>query len=160
MSERMKTNAAPLFALAEISVRIQQLNKALEEKFGLSLVQWSVLRHLIAAPAISAQDLAELIGIHPSSLTQTLKRLESKDFLCMEGHPRDQRRKMIFTTREGAAALRRLEREASPLLAEAEKHSSALREIQQGLEDVSRLMFDDPAARKNHLSSNVPTTRT
>lgn len=52
-------------------------------------------------PAVSAHALAKAVGIHPSSLTQTLKRLERKKYIFVIGDPQDTRKKIISITRSG-----------------------------------------------------------
>ena len=94
-----------LISLFEIGNAIHQLNKKSERKMGLSLVQWRLLKCLIDMPATSAYLLSQAVGVHPSTLTQTLKRLEKKEMLFVSEDPRDSRRKIISITRAGKEAL-------------------------------------------------------
>jgi DNA-binding MarR family transcriptional regulator len=52
-------------------------------------------------PACSPQDLADKTGMHPSSLTQSLKRLQRKNVVFMAEDPKDLRRKILGVTRDG-----------------------------------------------------------
>lgn len=105
----MKTNV--LFSLFHIGVSIQSLNKKTEKKLGLSLVQWCLLRQLLSRPGVSAHVLAISVGVHPSTLTQTLKRLEKKGFVYLAEDPKDSRKKIISLTRLGKSTLDLVERQ-------------------------------------------------
>ncbi len=95
-----------LLGLFRISISIHNFNKILERELGLSLVQWCLLNKLIDMPAASAFALAKGVGVHPSTLTQSLKRLEKKGFVFVTDDPRDSRKKMISLTRNGQEALK------------------------------------------------------
>ncbi|MBY0469940.1 MarR family transcriptional regulator [bacterium] len=91
----------PLFSLFKMGVSIHNLNKKTEKKLGLSLVQWCLLKRLIDLPAASASSLASAVGVHPSTLTQTLRRLGRKGFIYVAEDPKDSRKKAISITRSG-----------------------------------------------------------
>lgn len=94
-----------LFAIFKTGNLIQTLNKQSEQRAGLSLVQYCVLRVLVDMPAASAGDLADAVGVDPSSLTQTLRRLKSKRLICITQDPKDSRSKLISITRSGNNAV-------------------------------------------------------
>ena len=91
----------PFHSLFRIGISIHNLNKILEKKLGLSMVQWCLLEQLIDMPGASAQSLAKAVGVHPSTLTQTLRRLERKGFIFMTESPGDSRKKLISITKQG-----------------------------------------------------------
>lgn len=93
------------FLLLDVWGSIQRFNKESEKRFGLSLVQWCLLRRLIDMPFASAQSLAAEVGVHPSTMTQTIKRLEKKRFVFVGEDPKDSRKKMISITRLGKETL-------------------------------------------------------
>lgn len=97
----MTTLEAQYFSLFQTGVAIQHLNKRSEKYLGLSLVQWCLLKILIDMPAASAQTLANAVGLHPSTLTQTLKRLEKKKLIFVTEDSFDSRKKLISLTRLG-----------------------------------------------------------
>lgn len=101
----MSESDQSFFSLFHIGISIHQLNKESERRSGLSLVQWCLLRHLIDMPAASAHALAKTVGVHPSTLTQTLKRLERKKYIFITEDPKDSRKKLISITRAGKDAL-------------------------------------------------------
>ena len=123
--------------LVHLGVKIQNLNQSLERRHGLSLVQWGVLRSLIDMPATSARKLAAMVRIHPSTLTQSLGRLQKKGFLFASPDPRDARKKMLVATREGKDAVDALTREFSQLK-QSSALQSALSTIDDFLEDCLR----------------------
>jgi DNA-binding MarR family transcriptional regulator len=91
--------------LIRVGVEIQRLNKFFEKELKLSLVQYGVLKHLVDMPAISAQELADLVGVHPSTLTQSIRRLKRKGYLFIDIDPLDSRKKIISITRNGKNSL-------------------------------------------------------
>ncbi len=103
MNQRIKS----LHSLFHLGLSIHHLNQKSEKQAGLSLGQWCLLSHLIDMPATSAFALAKAVGVHPSTLTQTLKRLESRKFLFISEDPKDSRKKLIAMTRQGKEALER-----------------------------------------------------
>lgn len=126
--------ADSLFVLDEISGAIHQLNQRAEKNFGLSLVQWNCLKRLVDLPASSADALAKALDLHPSSLTQTLKRLEKKNFLHLGDDPSDSRRRLISITREGKQALDRLSRGL-------ERDGRALEDLYSELVQIREALF-------------------
>lgn len=118
----------PLYSLFHIGNSIQVLNKRSERRFGLSLVQWYLLRRLVRMPACSPQDLATAVGVSPGTLTQSMRRLERKRLLFVADDPHDSRRKMVSITRAGKNLLE----EASEKIDEWSADFSPLKkEIQQ-----------------------------
>jgi DNA-binding MarR family transcriptional regulator len=103
----MTSSRHPLNSVFHLSVLLHNLNKEAERKTGLSIVQWSILRHLIEMPASSAQELSDAAKLHPSTLSQALKRLGRKDLIFVSEDPRDSRKKVISLTRKGKEALDR-----------------------------------------------------
>ena len=95
----------PLYLLFQIGNSIQQLNRKAERQLGLSLVQWYLLARLVDLPATSPQTLATAVGVQPSTLTQTMKRLEKKRLIFVCEDPKDSRKKVVSITREGKNAL-------------------------------------------------------
>jgi len=104
----MSKDMQPLVSLFRVGISIHNFNKKSEEKIGLSLVQWCLLEQLIDMPGTSAQVLAKSVGVHPSTLTQTLKRLEKKGLLYQAEDPKDSRKKIISITKDGKHAMERI----------------------------------------------------
>lgn len=95
----------PFLSVFRLGLRIQHLNQKLETETGISLTQWSLLRILVDNPTIPALNLAQSLGIQPSTLTQSLKRLERKNLIFVTKDPLDARRKLLSVTRTGNTIL-------------------------------------------------------
>ncbi len=87
--------------LVRLSVELHNLNAQAQRHHELSLVQWLILRKILASPAISASSLAQLSGIHPSTLTPTLQRLENAEWIYILERPSDLRQKMLIVSQKG-----------------------------------------------------------
>jgi DNA-binding MarR family transcriptional regulator len=85
------------------------LNSAINNIFGLSLVQWAILGNIISRPGISPSSLARDSKVDPSTLTPMLKRLESAHLVMIEERSNDKRSKLIVSTRKGIATYRSCE---------------------------------------------------
>jgi DNA-binding MarR family transcriptional regulator len=96
---------APLQIAFRLGIEIDRLSDRMERRCNISLAQWSVLIRLKDLPAVTAQDLAAAVGVHPSTLTQALKRLERKRYIFVGKDPKDSRKKILSLTREGAERL-------------------------------------------------------
>lgn len=91
-------------SLFHLTLTLHHLNKEVEHKFKLSFVQLFVLLKLRSLPATSAQMLAGAVGVHPSTLSQTLRRLTRKEYVFVTEDPKDSRRKLIALTKRGKEA--------------------------------------------------------
>jgi DNA-binding MarR family transcriptional regulator len=88
-------------ALVGLSVDIHNLNSSIQKKCGVSLVQWMILARVVVQPGISAGSLATDSGVHPSTLTQTISRLDSQGYIYIQDRPSDLRRRMLLASRTG-----------------------------------------------------------
>lgn len=104
--------------LMDLNQTLQHVNKTLESKCGLSVVQWSLLRTLLNMPAVSPLVLAKALGVTPGTLSQTLGRLDKKKYLFMCDDPSDARKKMISITRLGKEALETIDVELEHVFSE------------------------------------------
>ena len=91
--------------LVQMNLVFHSLNKGAEQRLGLSLVQYYLLTILRDMPGCSPQNLADAAGIHPSSLTQSLKRLRKKQTVFVGEDPKDSRKKILSVTRNGCKLL-------------------------------------------------------
>jgi DNA-binding MarR family transcriptional regulator len=94
-----------LMHLFQLGLSIHHLSQTTERKFGLSLGQWCFLRHLIDLPGTTANALALAVGVHSSTLTQTMKKMEEKGYVSIAEDPKDSRKRLISITRRGKEAL-------------------------------------------------------
>lgn len=95
--------------IIETSIFYHNLNKKAEKELGLTLVQYHLLSIIKDSPGASHQQIAEAIGLSPGSLTQSLKRMTSKDFIVICHDPKDARRKIIILNTKGKIAIDKFE---------------------------------------------------
>ncbi|MCI0651608.1 MAG: MarR family transcriptional regulator [Planctomycetes bacterium] len=117
------TNLAELVRLGHA---LQQVNKRTESRLGLSLVQFHVLRELLDLPGSSSQILAAKAGLHPSTLTQSIRRLARKGYLFVAADPKDSRKKQLTVTRAGKNAVERFGARAGEIFADVRASHSLL----------------------------------
>jgi len=127
----------PLFVLLRLGQRVQKINQTLEDKTGISLTQWSLLKLLIEHPLMPVLSLAEVAEIQPGTLTQTLKRLQIKKFILVTSDPLDARRKLISVTRSGYTTFQMAEDSIAAWRTSMAPYESLLRRVGRELEHIS-----------------------
>src|SRR5919108_172742 len=124
---------------------LQSASKRMEAAYGITGPQRLVVRIVGRFPGIAAGRVAEILHVHPSTLTGILKRLEARGILQRRSDPRDARRalfgltskgKKIDTLRTGTVeqAVRRvLEKDPQKLMATQEMLATLSEELDSGL---------------------------
>lgn len=82
---------------------LQTTSKRTEATIGVTAPQRLVLRIVGRFPGMPAGHLAELLHVHPSTLTGVLKRLERQGLLRRRADFRDRRRALLSLTEKGRA---------------------------------------------------------
>jgi DNA-binding MarR family transcriptional regulator len=115
--------------LWELAHALEVSSKRMGRTIGVTGPQRLVIRVVGQAPGITARDLADVMGIHPSTLTGILARLDRQRFLVRTVDPDDRRvarfkltaaGRKIDRTRKGtveAAVRRALARADDPTVA-------------------------------------------
>jgi MarR family transcriptional regulator, organic hydroperoxide resistance regulator len=80
---------------------LESASKRMHAELGVTGPQRLVLRIVGHHGRISAGALAEVLHIHPSSLTGVLQRLEQAELIRRESDPFDRRRALIELTKRG-----------------------------------------------------------
>jgi DNA-binding MarR family transcriptional regulator len=80
---------------------LQSASKRMESRFGITGPQRLVVRIVGRFPGISAGALADVLRVHPSTLTGVLRRLETRGMLLRRSDPRDARRALFGLTPRG-----------------------------------------------------------
>src|SRR2546422_7708037 len=80
---------------------LQSLSKRMESRFGITGPQRLVVRIVGRFPGISAGALAEVLHVHPSTLTGVLRRLEARGVVQRRSDPKDARRALFGLTPRG-----------------------------------------------------------
>jgi len=82
---------------------LQRRSKAMAATMGVTGPQRLVIRIIGRFPSIHARQLADILHLHPSSLTAALKRLERRSLVRRWPDERDGRRWLLGLTRQGQA---------------------------------------------------------
>ena len=88
-------------ALWAVAHGLESASKRMHAEFGVTGPQRLVVRIIGHHGRISAGELAEVLHIHPSSLTGMLQRLEQAELIRRESDPFDRRRALLELTRRG-----------------------------------------------------------
>lgn len=80
---------------------LQSVSKFMELRHGVTGPQRTALRILGYRPQITASELAELMHLHPSTLTGVLRRLEERGYIIREVDENDRRRTLLRLTAAG-----------------------------------------------------------
>lgn len=80
---------------------LQSLSKRMQATLGLTGPQRIALRVMGRRPGISAGALADVLRLHPSTLTGILQRLERRDLVQRTPDPADLRRARLRLTTRG-----------------------------------------------------------
>jgi DNA-binding MarR family transcriptional regulator len=80
---------------------LQRRSRAMAAALGITGPQRLVIRIIGRFPSIHARQLAEILHLHPSSLTALLKRLERRRLIRRRPDERDRRRLLLGLTRQG-----------------------------------------------------------
>jgi len=88
--------------LWEIEHELQSTSKQMEGRLGVTGPQRLVLLIVHRFPGISAGELAELVHLHPSTLTGVLRRLSQKGLLARTTDPDDKCRAVLRVQRTSA----------------------------------------------------------
>jgi DNA-binding MarR family transcriptional regulator len=80
---------------------LQSASKRMETRYGVTAPQRLVVRIVGRFPGISAGEVAEILHLHPSTLTGVLKRLEARGVVTRTSDPADGRRALLSLTASG-----------------------------------------------------------
>jgi len=82
---------------------LQSTSKRMESTLGVTGPQRLVVRLVGRFPGITAGTLAQILHVHPSTLTGVLKRLEKRGLLERKSDPLDGRKALFALTEAGRA---------------------------------------------------------
>jgi DNA-binding MarR family transcriptional regulator len=88
-------------ALWALDHALQSASKRMETQLGVTAPQRLVVRIVGRFPGISAGEVAEILHVHPSTLTGVLKRLEARGIVNRRADPTDARRALLALTARG-----------------------------------------------------------
>src|SRR5207247_7330449 len=84
-----------------VSIFVKECNA-----FDLTPVQYAALIAIHTHPGIDATRLSAVIAFDRSTLGSVIERLQAKDYIERKPAPEDQRIKLLYLTKPGAALLR------------------------------------------------------
>lgn len=82
---------------------LQSTSKRMESTLGLTGPQRLVVRLVGRFPGIAAGTLAQILHVHPSTLTGVLKRLDNRGLIERKADPTDGRKALFALTEAGRA---------------------------------------------------------
>lgn len=85
----------------EVDHALQRTSKRMEASLGVTGPQRFVIRIVGRFPGIPAGHLADILHVHPSTLTGILKRLERQGLIRRRLDARDRRRSLLGLTEKG-----------------------------------------------------------
>jgi DNA-binding MarR family transcriptional regulator len=80
---------------------LQTTSKRMRTAIGVTGPQRLVIRIVARFPGIPAGQIAQLLHVHPSTLTGILKRLERQGCIRRRPDPKDRRRAFLGITKKG-----------------------------------------------------------
>jgi len=80
---------------------LHSTSKFMEARLGITGPQRLVIRMIGRFPGVSAGALADLLHVHPSTLTGVLRRLTGRGAIRRTADPRDSRRALFWLTPRG-----------------------------------------------------------
>lgn len=134
---------------------LESTSKRMLMELGVTGPQRLVLRIVGHHGRIAAGDLAEVLHIHPSSLTGMLKRLEQAELIRRESDPFDRRRALFELTRRGM----RLNEQRRGTI-EAAVASTLSRQPKKNVEAAKAVLAALAAALDQSLTAQEPPERT
>lgn len=87
--------------LWEVDHALQRASKRMDATFGVTGPQRLVIRIVGRFPGIPAGQLAAILRIHPSTVTDIVQRLERRGLIQRTRHARDGRRVLLGLTEQG-----------------------------------------------------------
>ena len=88
-------------ALRALIVSGEHLRQAIAEHFDTGVPETLALSHLRLRGPLGPRELAERLGLTPSTVTSLLDRLEAAGFAQRTAHPTDRRKTVISLTEAG-----------------------------------------------------------
>jgi Transcriptional regulators len=147
-----------VLALRDLLLAGMRFRLTVAEHFDIDLSASVALSHLSAHGPLSARELADLVGVTPSSMTALLDRLEAQDLATRARHPTDRRKTALTITERGQQSLTQVRAWMADALNSLDKHY-APPELARPLSAVARALNTQTAALRNRAGA-APHTPT
>jgi len=96
------------FLICDVARLVRRSFNSRARDTGLTQAQWQAMFVISRNPGINQVNLAELLEIHPITLTQQLDRMEAAGWVERRRDPKDRRATCLFITAKGRPVLERL----------------------------------------------------
>jgi DNA-binding MarR family transcriptional regulator len=96
------------FLVCDISRLVRRLFNSMGRDTGLTQPQWQAMFMISHHPGINQARLADLLEIHPITLTQQLDRMQAAGWVERRTDPNDRRATCLFITPKGRPVLEKL----------------------------------------------------
>jgi DNA-binding MarR family transcriptional regulator len=94
-----------MFALRRLMLAGEQFRHAVAAHFGVGLSETVAMSHLSVAGSLSPREVADKVGLTPSTVTALLDRLEAAGLATRAAHPTDRRKSVVTITDQGREML-------------------------------------------------------
>ncbi|SMF97356.1 DNA-binding transcriptional regulator, MarR family [Methylomagnum ishizawai] len=140
---------------------VQQHTQWVESCTGVTCAQLWVMFEISRNPGLNVSELARVMAIHPSTVSNLLPRLEKKSLIRRERTPSDQRVVRLYLTETGQTLVDEAPDPKRGLLQHAlfelsEPALKALTENLDGLVDAMRIPEDQAAMQPLAVRSTPP----
>lgn len=96
------------FLVCDISRLVRRMFNSRARNTGLTQPQWQAMFTISHNPGINQISLADLLEIHPITLTQQLDRMQAAGWVERRPDPNDRRATCLFITTKGRPVLEKL----------------------------------------------------
>jgi MarR family transcriptional regulator, transcriptional regulator for hemolysin len=96
------------FLVCDISRLVRRMFNSRARNTGLTQPQWQAMFTISHNPGINQVSLADLLEIHPITLTQQLDRMQAAGWVERRPDPNDRRATCLFITTKGKPVLEKL----------------------------------------------------
>jgi DNA-binding MarR family transcriptional regulator len=119
---------------------LQRMSKRMENEIGITGPQRLVLRVVGQFPGLSASELAEIVRLHPSTITGVLQRLVARGFLERQRDPSDTRRARLRVKPKASRHIRSSRGTVERVVTEALEHvgSNNVRAARRVLKEIAQ----------------------
>lgn len=139
------------FLICDVARLVRRSFNSRARDTGLTQAQWQAMFVISHNPGINQVGLADLLEIHPITLTQQIDRMEAAGWVERRPDPKDRRAMCLYITAQGKPILERLREFGAAIL------SIGLADIDPKLRET---MVDALVQIRNRfVSAEAPLTR-
>lgn len=128
-----------IVAWVRLERAVELFNAELKQVYGITGLQFSVLRILCERPQLPLAALRKALVMHPATLGQAIDGLRRKGLCTVRRNPEDKRARDIALTPEGAELVARVPLAGPVRLREVNHDPARLDALRDALEDAIEL---------------------